>query len=107
MVVIGFKRWFDELFDGYLLEESMWDLQFLVGRRKSLRLHGGKRENFIVFTGCMNSTHEQYHKKERRKKGKRTHKVQYAEILKNTQYFYLSLFKYIDHNYIYKDSFLY
>ena len=71
MVVIGFKRWFDELFDGYLLEESMWGLQFLVGRRKSLRLHGGKRENFIVFTGCMNSTHEQYHKKERRKREKR------------------------------------
>ena len=27
-VVLGIKKWFDESFDGYLVEESVWDLGF-------------------------------------------------------------------------------
>ena len=27
-VVLGIKKWFDESFDGYFVEESVWDLGF-------------------------------------------------------------------------------
>jgi len=29
--VLGIKRWSDELFDGYLVEESMWGFRVLIG----------------------------------------------------------------------------
>ena len=32
--MLGIKRWFNELFDGYLVEESMWDFWVLIGKRK-------------------------------------------------------------------------
>ena len=32
----GIKRCFDELFDGYLVEESMWGFRVLIGKRKGL-----------------------------------------------------------------------
>ena len=34
--VVGIKRWFDELFDGYLVEESMLASRVMVGKRKGL-----------------------------------------------------------------------
>ena len=36
--VLGIKRCFDELFDGYLVEESMWGFRVLIGNRKGLIL---------------------------------------------------------------------
>jgi hypothetical protein len=34
--VLAVKRWFDELFDGYLVEESIWGFRVLIGKRKGL-----------------------------------------------------------------------
>ena len=31
----GIKRWLDKLFDGYLVEESMWDFRVLIVKRKA------------------------------------------------------------------------
>ena len=35
-VLIGIKRWFNELFDGNLVEESMVEFRVLIGKRKGL-----------------------------------------------------------------------
>ncbi len=34
--MIGIKRWFNELFDDYLVEESMWNFRVWIGKRNSL-----------------------------------------------------------------------
>ena len=34
-VVLGIKMWFNELFDGYLVVESMWGFRVLIGKRMS------------------------------------------------------------------------
>jgi hypothetical protein len=34
--VLEIKRWFDELLNGYLVEESMWGFRVLIGKRKGL-----------------------------------------------------------------------
>ena len=31
----GIKRWLDKLFDGYLVEESMWDFRVLIVKRNA------------------------------------------------------------------------
>ena len=51
VVVLGIKRWFDELIDGYLVEESMWDFWVLIGKRKGLGLQGRRRREFFGVRG--------------------------------------------------------
>ncbi len=34
--MLGIKRLFDELFDGYLVEENMWGFWVLIDKRKCL-----------------------------------------------------------------------
>lgn len=52
--MLGIKRWSNELFDSYLVEESMWGFRVLIGKIKGL-IRGceeeEKREVFIVFGG--------------------------------------------------------
>ena len=66
--MLGIRRQFDQLFDGYLSKESTWEFRVLMGKaikeRTWLRLQGRrKRVNFMVFRDCMNSIREQYLKK--------------------------------------------
>ena len=70
--MLGIKRWFDELFDGYLVEESIWGFRVLIGKRKGFIWSCKEEENErIVIRGCMNSIRKQYHKKEKKKREKR------------------------------------
>lgn len=52
--MLGIKRWSNELFDSYFVEESMWGFRVLIGKIKGL-IRGceeeEKREVFIVFGG--------------------------------------------------------
>lgn len=36
VVVLGINKWFDELFDVYVVEGSMWGFRFLIGKREGL-----------------------------------------------------------------------
>jgi len=56
-IVLRTKRWFDEFIEDYLVEENMWSFRGLIGKtRLNLGLYERKRENFMKFWGCMNST---------------------------------------------------
>lgn len=37
-IVLGNEKWFDELFNGYLVKESKWGFRVLIGKRKGLNL---------------------------------------------------------------------
>jgi hypothetical protein len=47
--VLGIKRWFDELFDGYLVQESMWGFRFLIGKTYGMIWSVGKKERREVY----------------------------------------------------------
>ena len=53
--MFGIKRWFDELFDGYLVGESMWRFRIFISKRKGL-FWGCKEEELDKFYGVQ----EQY-----------------------------------------------
>lgn len=36
VVVLGTYKWFDELFDVYVVEGSMWGFSFLISKREGL-----------------------------------------------------------------------
>lgn len=61
--MLGIKRWFDKLFDSYLVEENV-GFQVLIGKIGDLiwDYKEQERENFMGFKGCMNSIHEQLKK---------------------------------------------
>ena len=37
-IVLGNEKWFDELFNGYLVKESKWGFRVLIVKRKGLNL---------------------------------------------------------------------
>ena len=41
--MLGIKRWLDELFDGYLVEESIWPFRVLIGRYSTKKSKGFDR----------------------------------------------------------------
>ena len=65
-------RYSDELFDGYLVEETMWGRGLIWGCKEE------EKEVFMVLKGCMNSTT----RKRKRKRSKREEKRRKEE--KNT-----------------------
>ena len=50
--MIGIKRWFDELFDGYLVEKHMLGFRVLIGKIKYL-IWGCKEEEKETLLWCL------------------------------------------------------
>ena len=88
--VLGIKRRFDELFDDYLVAESMWGFRALIGKKKRGLILDCKEEENERFFWCsravswVNSTIKK-EKKERKRENRKRENITQRSTRPNAQ----------------------
>jgi hypothetical protein len=108
--VLGIKRWFDELFDCYLVEEVL-GFRVLIGKRKGLICGYKEEEKYRIFwcLGAVRTVPVNSTKRKRRESEKEHTKDNMPQCSKYTISFLINFISSLSSlsTSLYKDSFLY